>query len=162
MDPFVQRSVCPRAWSTPRLRCSSSGCCCCSPRWPGKLARRAGLPAVLGYLLVGVAVSPFTPGYVANRDQLRGPRRRRRRAPACSRSASRSTRSGSRANAGGCSCCAPAPGARHVGERRRRLPGCRHWTRQAPGLVGLSIAMSSSVVVVNITRSRRRTTRSRN
>src|SRR4030088_3821832 len=36
----------------------------------GKLARRAGLPAVLGYLLVGVAVSPFTPGYVANRDQL--------------------------------------------------------------------------------------------
>ena len=36
----------------------------------GKLARRAGLPAVLGYLLVGVAVSPFTPGYVANREQL--------------------------------------------------------------------------------------------
>src|SRR5713226_7932908 len=36
----------------------------------GKLARRVGLPAVIGYLVVGVAVSPFTPGYVANRDQL--------------------------------------------------------------------------------------------
>ena len=28
----------------------------------GKLARRVGLPAVIGYLVVGVAVSPFTPG----------------------------------------------------------------------------------------------------
>src|SRR6202171_1856750 len=36
----------------------------------GKLARRAGLPAVLGYLAIGVLVSPFTPGYVANREQL--------------------------------------------------------------------------------------------
>src|SRR5256885_3228520 len=36
----------------------------------GKAARRLGLPAVIGYLAVGVVVSPFTPGYVANRDQL--------------------------------------------------------------------------------------------
>src|SRR2546428_11267806 len=36
----------------------------------GKAARSIGLPAVIGYLLVGVLVSPFTPGYVANRDQL--------------------------------------------------------------------------------------------
>src|SRR5260370_23028071 len=36
----------------------------------GSAARRVGLPAVIGYLLVGVVVSPFTPGYVANRDQL--------------------------------------------------------------------------------------------
>src|SRR2546428_9836964 len=36
----------------------------------GKAARSMGLPAVIGYLLVGVLVSPFTPGYVANRDQL--------------------------------------------------------------------------------------------
>ena len=36
----------------------------------GWLARRAGLPAVLGYLGVGLAVSPFTPGYVANREQI--------------------------------------------------------------------------------------------
>ena len=36
----------------------------------GFLARRLGLPAVVGYLLVGVAVSPFTPGFVAHREQL--------------------------------------------------------------------------------------------
>src|SRR4051795_8416096 len=36
----------------------------------GWLARRAGLPAVVGYLALGVVVSPFTPGYVANREQL--------------------------------------------------------------------------------------------
>jgi CPA2 family monovalent cation:H+ antiporter-2 len=37
----------------------------------GFLARRLGLPAVTGYLLVGVAVSPFTPGFIADREQLR-------------------------------------------------------------------------------------------
>ena len=36
----------------------------------GKASRAIGLPAVIGYLLVGVLVSPFTPGYVANREQL--------------------------------------------------------------------------------------------
>ena len=36
----------------------------------GWLARRAGLPSVVGYLVVGVAVSPFTPGLVADRDEL--------------------------------------------------------------------------------------------
>src|SRR5712691_11007577 len=36
----------------------------------GWLARRLGLPAVLGYLVVGLIVSPFTPGYVADRHQL--------------------------------------------------------------------------------------------
>src|SRR3989441_13376508 len=36
----------------------------------GKAARSIGLPAGIGYLLVGVLGSPFTPGYVANRDQL--------------------------------------------------------------------------------------------
>ena len=30
----------------------------------GWLARRAGLPAVIGYLAVGALVSPFTPGFV--------------------------------------------------------------------------------------------------
>lgn len=29
-----------------------------------------GLPAVVGYLLLGLAVSPFTPGYVADRHQI--------------------------------------------------------------------------------------------
>ncbi len=36
----------------------------------GALARRAHLPAVIGYLAVGLVVSPFTPGYVADREQL--------------------------------------------------------------------------------------------
>lgn len=33
-------------------------------------ARRIGLPAVVGYLVVGLAVGPFTPGYVADRAQI--------------------------------------------------------------------------------------------
>ena len=36
----------------------------------GWVARRFGLPAVIGYLGVGLVVSPFTPGYVADRNQL--------------------------------------------------------------------------------------------
>ena len=36
----------------------------------GFLARRLGLPAVIGYLVVGVAVSPFTPGFIVHREQL--------------------------------------------------------------------------------------------
>ena len=33
-------------------------------------ARRLGLPAVIGYLAVGLVVSPFTPGFIANRGEL--------------------------------------------------------------------------------------------
>lgn len=36
----------------------------------GYVARRVGLPAITGYLLVGLLVSPFTPGYTANKDQI--------------------------------------------------------------------------------------------
>ena len=36
----------------------------------GWIARRVGLPAVVGYLLAGLAVSPFTPGYVADSEQI--------------------------------------------------------------------------------------------
>src|ERR671931_166786 len=36
----------------------------------GYAARRLGLPAVVGYLLVGLVISPFTPGFVADRGQL--------------------------------------------------------------------------------------------
>lgn len=36
----------------------------------GRGARAAGLPAVIGYLAVGLLVSPFTPGFVADREQL--------------------------------------------------------------------------------------------
>jgi CPA2 family monovalent cation:H+ antiporter-2 len=36
----------------------------------GWVARRLTLPAVVGYLLVGLSVSPFTPGYIADRERL--------------------------------------------------------------------------------------------
>jgi CPA2 family monovalent cation:H+ antiporter-2 len=36
----------------------------------GVASRRMGLPAVVGYLVVGLAVGPFTPGYVADRHQI--------------------------------------------------------------------------------------------
>lgn len=36
----------------------------------GYAARRAGLPSVVGYLVTGLLVSPFTPGFVADNNQL--------------------------------------------------------------------------------------------
>jgi monovalent cation:H+ antiporter-2, CPA2 family len=36
----------------------------------GYIARRFGLPAIVGYLLAGLMVSPFTPGYTAGPEQL--------------------------------------------------------------------------------------------
>jgi len=36
----------------------------------GAVSRRLSLPAVLGYLVVGLFVGPFTPGYVADREQI--------------------------------------------------------------------------------------------
>lgn len=36
----------------------------------GFLARKIGLPAIIGYLFTGLLVSPFTPGYVAGSEQL--------------------------------------------------------------------------------------------
>ena len=122
----------------------------------GWLARRAGLPAVLGYLATGLIVSPFTPGYVADHHQLQvfadvgvvlllfevgieldvaelGRER------------------------GGLFWAAPLQtvltalvGATVGILLRLPLAGAV--------LFGLCIALSSSVVVVNITRSRRRTT----
>src|SRR2546423_2768073 len=122
----------------------------------GYASRRAGLPAVIGYLVVGVAVSPFTPGYVANREQLsiladvgvvlllfevgieinpiRLARERRRLLLAAPIQVAVTWLAAAAA-------CVAA-GIHAAGA----------------ALLGLSIAMSSSVVVVNITRSRRRTT----
>ena len=122
----------------------------------GKAARRLGLPAVIGYLIVGVAVSPFTPGYVANREQLA--------VLADVGVVLLLFEVGIEIN--------PLRLAR---ERRRLLmlaplqvlitwvlaaAACIAFGMNPAGaaIVGLSIAMSSSVVVVNITRSRRRTT----
>ena len=36
----------------------------------GFVARKLGLPAVIGFLLTGLLVSPFTPGFVADNNQL--------------------------------------------------------------------------------------------
>jgi CPA2 family monovalent cation:H+ antiporter-2 len=122
----------------------------------GFIARRIGLPAVVGYLLVGLAVSPFTPGYVADPEQLhlladvgvvlllfevgievdlRTLRREQRAlfwvAPA---QMLLTTLIG---------------GALFVVLGFPPIPAA---------ILGLCVAFSSSVVVVNITRSRRRTT----
>ncbi|HZQ50189.1 MAG TPA: cation:proton antiporter [Candidatus Dormibacteraeota bacterium] len=122
----------------------------------GKAARAIGLPAVLGYLAVGVAVSPFTPGYVANREQL-----------------------ALLADVGVVLLLFEVGieiNPVHLAREGRRLlflvplQVATTWAASAAAclavglqpaaaaVIGLSIAMSSSVVVVNITRSRRRTT----
>ena len=122
----------------------------------GWLVRRVGLPGVIGYLAVGVIVSPFTPGFVAHREELE-----------------------ILANIGvilllfevgieidllrlrreqvGLLLVAPvqvlittALGLGIALVAGLSLPGA--------ALIGLSVALSSSVVIVNITRSRRRTT----
>lgn len=36
----------------------------------GLLARRVGLPAIVGYLLAGIAIGPFTPGFVGDTDTI--------------------------------------------------------------------------------------------
>jgi len=36
----------------------------------GFVARKVGLPSVIGYLITGLLVSPFTPGFVAENNQL--------------------------------------------------------------------------------------------
>lgn len=122
----------------------------------GWAARRVGLPAVVGYLALGIAVSPFTPGFVADRHQvalladlgvvlllfevgievdlLR--LRREQRAllwTAPLQVVATTVIAGAVATAAGVD---PVAGA----------------------TIGLSIALSSSVVIVNITRSSRRTT----
>jgi CPA2 family monovalent cation:H+ antiporter-2 len=122
----------------------------------GALSRRLGLPAVLGYLLVGLLVGPFTPGYVADREQIQVladvgvvlllfevgielDLRALRREPR------------------GILLAVPLQVA--IGTIVGALAFMWLGT-SALGAVtlGLAVALSSSVVVVNITRSRRRTT----
>ena len=122
----------------------------------GWLARRLGLPAVLGYLAVGVVVSPFTPGYTADRHQLQlfadvgvvlllfevgielDPLElQRERGRLLLLAPLQTVLTATLGTIGGLLAGLPVAGA---------------------VLLGLSLALSSSVVVVNITRSRRRTT----
>lgn len=122
----------------------------------GWLARRAGLPAVVGYLALGVVLSPFTPGFPADREQLElladvgvvlllfevgieidvVRLRREQRSLAWAAPLQVAV---TMIVAGGAFALAGVP-----------LLGA--------AIVGLCLAFSSSVVVVNITRSRRRTT----
>jgi CPA2 family monovalent cation:H+ antiporter-2 len=122
----------------------------------GRGARAVGLPAVLGYLAVGVVVSPFTPGYVANREQLAvladvgvilllfevgieiNPVRIAREARRLLILSPLQVAVTWLVSALACVALGLSPAG--------------------AAMIGLSIAMSSSVVVVNITRSRRRTT----
>jgi CPA2 family monovalent cation:H+ antiporter-2 len=122
----------------------------------GWIARRLGLPAVIGYLAVGLAVSPFTPGYVADRRQLElladvgvvlllfevgieiNPLALRK-------------------ESGGLLWAAPV----QVVVTTALCGGiglAAGLSVPAAIVIGLGVALSSSVVVVNITRSRRRTT----
>ena len=122
----------------------------------GLVARRVGLPAIVGYLLVGLLVSPFTPGFVADKNQL-----------------------ALLADIGVVLLLFEV-GIEIDLKRIRRDHNALLWAAPAQlftGLVvgtpifllldvpilgalllSLSLAMSSSVVIVNITRSRRRTT----
>src|SRR5919109_4707766 len=36
----------------------------------GLIARRIGLPTIVGYLLAGVAIGPFTPGFVGDMETI--------------------------------------------------------------------------------------------
>ena len=119
-------------------------------------ARRIGLPAIVGYLAAGLAVSPFTPGYVADRSQITFLAdvgvvlllfevgievdlvRIRREARSLLVIAPLQVV----LTTAVCWVAFEATGAPRLGA----------------ALLGLSVALSSSVVVVNITRSRRRTT----
>lgn len=122
----------------------------------GLAARKLRLPAVVGYLVVGLLVSPFTPGYVADPGQI------------------------SVLADIGVVLLLFEVGIEVDLRRVRREQGALLWlaplqvgltTAFASGallllgtdtlgalLLGIGVAMSSSVVIVNITRSRRRTT----
>jgi CPA2 family monovalent cation:H+ antiporter-2 len=122
----------------------------------GLIARRIGFPAIVGYLVTGLLVSPFTPGFVADKNQL-----------------------ALLADIGVVLLLFEV-GIEIDLKRIRKEQGALLWSSPlqiifgiAVGtpifllldfsllgalLLSLSVAMSSSVVIVNITRSRRRTT----
>ncbi len=122
----------------------------------GLIARRLGLPAIIGYLVTGVLVSPFTPGFVADNNQI-----------------------AILADIGVVLLLFEV-GIEIDLKRIGREQGALLWAGPSQVLIGialctpvflylgipilgalllgLSVAMSSSVVIVNITRSRRRTT----
>ena len=122
----------------------------------GWLARRVGLPAVVGYLAVGLLVSPFTPGYVADRAQIQlladvGV------ALLLFEVGIEVDLAKLRAEHRALLAVAPLQVAVSVAIVTLVLSAAGVSPIGA-ALLGLGVASSSSVVVVNITRSRRRTT----
>jgi monovalent cation:H+ antiporter-2, CPA2 family len=121
----------------------------------GLAARAIGLPAIVGYLLVGLLVSPFTPGYVADRHQIQlladigvvfllfevGIEVDLRRLGRQSTRLLLAVPLQVLISAAAGFVCAIALGVSAGGA----------------ALIGVAVALSSSVVVVNITRSSRRT-----
>ena len=122
----------------------------------GWLARHLRLPAIVGYLAIGLLVSPFTPGYVADHEKLQlladvgvvlllfevgievdVGRLRQEHGQILWAAPLQTLITSSVATGAGLAAGLPPFGA---------------------GTVGLGVALSSSVVIVNITRSRRRTT----
>lgn len=125
----------------------------------GLIARKVGLPAIVGYLITGLLVSPFTPGFVADSKQI-----------------------AILADIGVVLLLFEVGIEIDLG-RIKREHGVVLWASPlivclgtlvatplfmalnipifGAALLALSIAMSSSVVIVNITRSRRRTTSAR-
>ncbi|HEV2011706.1 MAG TPA: cation:proton antiporter [Candidatus Limnocylindria bacterium] len=122
----------------------------------GAVARRLGLPAIVAYLLVGLAVGPFTPGYFIERQQLE---------PLADVGVilllfevgiELDVRALRRDEPRGLLIAAPvqvalgiALGAALALATGMALPGAL--------TIGLATALSSSVVVVNMSRSRKRT-----
>jgi monovalent cation:H+ antiporter-2, CPA2 family len=122
----------------------------------GWVARRIGLPAVVGYLALGLAVSPFTPGFVADRERLQflanlgvvlllfevgievDPLQLRREQRGLLVAAPVQVMISTIVSGGALLALGVAP-----------LPGA---------VLGLCVALSSSVVIANMTRSTRRTT----
>ena len=122
----------------------------------GLLARKIGLPAIVGYLVTGLVVSPFTPGFVADSKQI-----------------------AILADIGVVLLLFEV-GIEIDLKRIKNEHGALLWAAPVQVFIGtiigtlvflaidiplygaallaLSLAMSSSVVIVNITRSRRRTT----
>jgi CPA2 family monovalent cation:H+ antiporter-2 len=122
----------------------------------GLIARKVGLPAIVGYLVTGLLVSPFTPGFVADSQQI-----------------------AILADIGVVLLLFEV-GIEIDLRRIKREHGALLWAAPVQvflgtivgtlvflaidiplfgaALLALSLAMSSSVVIVNITRSRRRTT----
>ena len=118
----------------------------------GFIAVRLHLPPLVGYLVAGIAVGPFTPGFVADPSS---PRSSPRSASSCSCSAS-----GCTSRCATCSRCAPS----RCPARSRRSPSPRRsasasrwlwgWSLGAGLVFGLALSVASTVVLLRALEAR--------